>query len=94
VLRFAVLLLALLASTRTPGWRLPLRATTATVLAFAWVTAGNPARPGRASQSRKMLAATWTFALLLSAEAQYWYERQLRTRTTGTRRIARKRSAL
>jgi hypothetical protein len=76
VLAFAVLLLALLASTRTPGWRLPLWTTAATVLAFAWVTAANPALPGSPGRSWGMLAAAWIVALLLVAETHAWHGRR------------------
>jgi hypothetical protein len=77
VLAFAVLLLALLASTRTPGWRLPLWTTAATVLAFAWVTAApGPALPGSPGRTWGMLAAAWIVALLLVAETQAWHDRR------------------
>lgn len=76
VLAFAVLLLALLAASRTPGWRLPLWTTAATVLAFAWVTAANPALPGSPGRIWGMLAAAWAVALLLAAETQAGSDRR------------------
>jgi hypothetical protein len=76
VLGFAVPLLALLTASRTPGWRLPLWTTAATVLAFAWVTAAHPALPGSPGRTWGMLAAAWTAALLLAAETQGWHDRR------------------
>lgn len=88
VLSFAVLLLAMLSSTRTPGWRLPLWTTIATVLSFALMTVRYPVFPGSPGRLWGALAAAWVIALLITAQAQTWRGRRLGTGTTGSARAA------
>lgn len=77
VLSFAVLLLAVLSSTRTPGWRLPLWTTAASVLAFALMSVRYPAFPGSPGRFWGALALAWVVALLITAEAVSWRDRRL-----------------
>jgi hypothetical protein len=70
VLAFAVVLLTLLAATRTPGWRLPLWSTVAAVLAFSTMVVRFPNFPGSPGRVWGVLAAVWVIALAAVAEIE------------------------
>ncbi len=68
VLALVVVLLALLAATRTPGWRVPLWSAALAATAFGLVSLLNPAAPGSVGGVWGSLAVAWSLALVLSAE--------------------------
>lgn len=83
VFSFAVLLLAVLSSTRAPGWRLPLWTTAVAVLTFAGMSVRYPTFPGSAGRGWGTLAVVWVIALLMSAEAVSWGDRRPRERPSS-----------
>ena len=68
VLALAVVLLALLAATRPPGWRVPLWSAAMASAAFGAVSLLNPAAPGSAGTAWGAAAVAWSLALLLTGE--------------------------
>ncbi len=68
VLALVVVLLALLAATRTPGWRVPLWSAALAATAFGLVSLLNPAAPGSVGRVWGSLAVAWSLALVFSAE--------------------------
>jgi hypothetical protein len=66
-----VILPALLASTRTPGWRVPLWSTALTALSFGVTSALNPGSPGSAGRVWGVLAATWSIVPVVAAEIRH-----------------------
>jgi hypothetical protein len=67
VLALVVVLLALLAAMRTPGWRVPLWSAALAAAAFGLVSLLNPAAPGSVGGMWGWLAVAWSLALVLSA---------------------------
>jgi hypothetical protein len=68
VLALVVVLLALLAATRTPGWRVPLYSAALAATSFGLVSLLNPAVPGSVGRVWGSLAVAWSLALVLTAE--------------------------
>jgi uncharacterized membrane protein YsdA (DUF1294 family) len=63
-----VIVLAVLTSTRTPGWRIPLWSAALTGLSFGITSAMNPGSPGSAGRLWGTLATAWSIALVMAAE--------------------------
>lgn len=63
-----VILLALLAATRTPGWRIPLWSAALTSFAFGVASLLHPDSPGSAGPLWGALAAAWSVAFIVTAE--------------------------